>query len=449
MARLNEAMKNLYLALVLFGLPSIHGFLTITAFKYSFLSTRLKVTIDRDDKSSIQNVYPRGDRSSARVRKIKELTRQKGVLNDITAAEFALSVESKGSVDSKIDYEMLIRRLESSLRVLQSDPIVDEELVSRVKSTKMNLMEALDHFKNSQQSLNTSSATTNKAFITSKLREDSDKSEVEESPDESKERQRIFLREDGTIDWDGAIASGREVAKFGTELFERLNGKSGKEGLPSIGELLSQAQERTPESEETKRLVAVVAGAKESLEKAQKELMAARTRLRDARKEGMEVTTSDLQGIRLLEARVKDEELKVKLFSLDLDMERICLFLEQELENSVEPPADQRLFVAEAALLDKQLSSVFSNVKSASDCDTLSTLIDPDELTLIGNQVTYLKSRLGIEGSSAREIDWGTIGKVVKEGLAKLKYDYSLHSYYFNCFSVKDFHSTEKARSFS
>ena len=415
-------MSPRYLVVILLGLQSARGFLALTNFKYTWLPSRLRVTLDRNDKSSVESVYLRGDRTSARVRRIKELTSQKDVLNDLTAAEFALSVEPKGNVDMRIDYEMLIRRLENSLRVLQSAPVVDEELVARLKSAKANLAEALDQFKKSKQlSTSPSTSSTNKAFITAKLKEETDRVEAEESQEDSRERQRIFLREDGTIDWDGAIASGREVAKFGTELFERLNGKSGKEGLPSLGELLSQAQERPPENEETLRLASVVASAKESLDKAQRELTAARTRLRDARKEGAEVTTSDLQGIRLLEARVKDEELKVKLFALDLDMERVCLFLEQELENTIEPPADQRLFVAEVALLDKQLSSIFSNVKSASDFDTLSTLIDPDELTLISNQVAYLKSRLGIDGSSSREIDWGTIGKVVKEGLAKLK----------------------------
>ena len=414
-------MKSRVFTVLLLGLQSTQGFLTLTSFRYSWLPTRLRVTLDRNDKFSIESFFPRSDRTSARVRRIKELTNQKDVLNDLTAAEFALSVEPKGNVDMRIDYEMLIRRLENSLRVLQNVPVVDEELVARLKSAKGKLADALEQFKRSKQLSTATSTSTNKAVIASKLREETDRVEAEESQEESRERQRIFLREDGTIDWDGALASGREVAKFGTELFERLNGKSSKEGIPSIGEVLSQAQERIPENEETIRLASVVANAKESLDKAQKELTAARTRLRDARREGAEVTTSDLQEIRLLEARVKDEELKVKLFALDLDLERVCLFLEQELENTIEPPADQRLFVAEVALLDKQLSSIFSNVKSASDFDTLSTLIDPDELTLISNQVAYLKSRLGIDGSSSREIDWGTIGKVVKEGIAKLK----------------------------
>lgn len=44
---------------------------------------------------------------------------------------------------------------------------------------------------------------------------------------------------------------GKEVAKFGTELWERLNGK--EEGVPSLGELFGQVQESVPQSEEIDR----------------------------------------------------------------------------------------------------------------------------------------------------------------------------------------------------
>ncbi|CAN0323018.1 unnamed protein product, partial [Phaeothamnion confervicola] len=36
----------------------------------------------------------------------------------------------------------------------------------------------------------------------------------------------LFVREDGTVDWDGAIQSGRDVARFGQELWDRINGES-------------------------------------------------------------------------------------------------------------------------------------------------------------------------------------------------------------------------------
>ena len=44
---------------------------------------------------------------------------------------------------------------------------------------------------------------------------------------------RVIVREDGTVDWDGAKSTGREVAKFGKELWERLNGKE-EEGIDDL-----------------------------------------------------------------------------------------------------------------------------------------------------------------------------------------------------------------------
>jgi hypothetical protein len=43
----------------------------------------------------------------------------------------------------------------------------------------------------------------------------------------------VFVREDGTVDWDGAFQSGKELAKYSGEVFERLQGKSpGEEEMP-------------------------------------------------------------------------------------------------------------------------------------------------------------------------------------------------------------------------
>ncbi|CAN0153217.1 unnamed protein product, partial [Hapterophycus canaliculatus] len=39
----------------------------------------------------------------------------------------------------------------------------------------------------------------------------------------------LFVRDDGTVDWDGAIQSGREVARFGQELWDRINGQNPEE----------------------------------------------------------------------------------------------------------------------------------------------------------------------------------------------------------------------------
>jgi len=43
----------------------------------------------------------------------------------------------------------------------------------------------------------------------------------------------VFVREDGTVDWDGAFQSGKELAKYSGEVFQRLQGESPGEEAPA------------------------------------------------------------------------------------------------------------------------------------------------------------------------------------------------------------------------
>lgn len=357
--------------------------------------------VDRDGRDA---------QMSARIKRVRELATQKRVLNDVTAAEFALTVETQNKEET-IDYDGLIGRLEKSLHTLETSHTDGlESLIDRVKCTVADLVEARNRVPESiqgassppvpQEVLTTSAPKPKTNMVESKL--------------------GVFVRDDGTIDWDGAIASGKEVAKLGSELFERLNGKAESEGAPSIAELFGQVQEKEPVNAETIRLNAVLSQEKESMLMATDALKVLKTRLRDGRREGRNITAEDVQELRALDSRIKEQELKIRVVGLDLDMERICLTLETELGAAVEPN-DQRLLVAEVALLDKQLSALFSNLKSRNEVDELVALVDPDELTLLFNQVVYLKTRLGIDSAAAREMDWGTLGKVAKESFAKLR----------------------------
>lgn len=404
-SKVRKILKKMFLLLLVASIVSVSAFTSIKT-SSSFLSKRIP-----SFHATLSNTG-RDTRVTTRVRKIKELSTQKSVLNDLTAAEFALTVEVKSSEDiNKIDYETIIQRLDKSLRLLQktySD--TDANLIERVKRTKAQVIEANEKCKILQAQQPVS------PLVPAVVRPTKPALEVD------KLGLSVFVREDGTIDWDGAIASGKEVAKFGTELFERLNGKDESEGLPSLSELFSPAQEQEPENEETKQLAAVVTRAREVLEAARNESNAMRFKLQTARKDGQEISPSALQELRLLDARVKDEEQRLRLHTLDLDMERICLFLQQELEATMDPN-DQRLFVAEVALIDKQLVALLSNLDAKTlITDELVSLIDADELTLLSNQVTYLKTRLGIDSAADREMDWGTLGKLVTEGLDKIRY---------------------------
>ena len=119
---------------------------------------------------------------------------------------------------------------------------------------------------------------------------------------ELKESLRVIVREDGSVDWDGATAAGKEVAKFGAELWERLNGK--EEGIPSFSELIMPVQAKEHVTEQTVRLSKAVANVKETLARSMTDRDALKTKLRHERKEGRMISTDDIQTLKRADSRV-------------------------------------------------------------------------------------------------------------------------------------------------
>ena len=78
------------------------------------------------------------------------------------------------------------------------------------------------------------------------------------------------------------------------------------------------------------------------------------------------ITEQEVSSLKRYDARVKELEKRVRLFTLDFDLERICVYLQQELEASIEP-REQRIFVAEVALIEKQFLSLVSGLQLAND----------------------------------------------------------------------------------
>lgn len=375
--------------------------------------------------------------TSARVQRIKDISLQREIIKDITASEFAVRVEVK-QVDAKIDFEGLVEKMDRNVAILKKRGL-DNALIERSLRTKEELLQKIESLQKKTKSTvandNESSGLPNVAVATSTTTNPA--AAAAENLKELRDSLKVFVREDGTVDWDGAIASGREVAKFGTELWERLNGKDETEGLPSIGELLNPVPVAEPVTDEILRLKAIVKDAKQVLDATMKTRDDLKAKLRQARKEGNAISQDNVLTLRKLDVMVKELEKRLRLFTVDLDMERICVYLQQELESTLEP-SEQRVFVAEAALIDKQLSGIMTGIKlwgnwggvdstmgeagpiSDLDVDELS-LIDDDELSLICNEVNDLKNRLGLDSSTGTAIDWGTIGSVVSNSLNKLK----------------------------
>lgn len=419
---------------------------------------------------------------SDRIQRVKDISFQKEVLRDVTAAEFAMVVVGNSQSGTSIDYEKLIDNLGSQLEMLDTRMKVGggttgnvadiETLLQRVTTTKDGLekfvlsqeyktrvkeaedAKASDEMKRREdwtigmpedatsaddaveeagakpqiQSTNSKDPTSQLIAAASEDAGKAQKEEIIKELEDVKQSLSVILREDGTVDWDEALSTGRQVGKLGTELWERLNGKEETEEIPNLTELMGQSTVKEVETESIKEKRAVVQEGNTQLDAVLAERDDLLQTLRAARTSGdvggKEVAPADLQTLRQLDLKAKDLSKKIKLFSLDFDMERICEYLTQELESSLEPN-DQKLFVAEAALLDKQISSLFALIPDPSLGEN-TALVDDDELSLIYNEVADLKYRLGLEANSL-QIDWGSIGVLLSETGSKVKMGLSFY----------------------
>ena len=334
---------------------------------------------------------------------MKDITAQKDILRDVTTSEFALQLEVKSSTAiQNIDYEMLISKLDQHLEFLRKRKNdVDSQLIERILRTKESLSElklgvrsniGLDDVAYAPATAKGQNAMV--SSLTQQLDLQEQQIVERERLKELKESLKLIVREDGSVDWEGASAAGQEVAKFGTELWERLNGKEETEGFPSFSEILGQVQAKELVTEEITRLSKSVLAAKEAVNEMIKSRDQLKIKLRQERKDGNSISDEDVQSLKGVDVRVKELEKRLRLFTLDLDIERICVYLQQELESSIEP-SDQRVFVAEVGLIEKQLQVLLSGLKLETDSSRIDlelvSLVDDDELTLLYRTVRLMK----------------------------------------------------------
>lgn len=180
--------------------------------------------------------------------------------------------------------------------------------------------------------------------------------------------------------------------------------------MPTFAQIFGQAQEKgitTPEIESMTRLVRE---AQQDVVMRIRERENAKSELRKSRREGLLASKESIQDIKRMDLEVKELSKRAKLLSLNLDLEKICAFLQKELEGSVEP-SELRGLVAEVSLIDRQLSGVISSVDlgilgsgaagSAAGADTAKNsadqtvnfeallLVDENEVSLISTAVSY------------------------------------------------------------
>jgi calcineurin-like phosphoesterase family protein len=296
---------------------------------FSFRSFSSKVSCHANPifMSTINNNF------SPRVQKIKDISLQKEVLRDITSSEFALQVEVKQK-ETSIDYEKLISKLDYDIRVLKNRQQAiksekNEALIQRIEYIKENLISASQGIQPNYTANSTAInefdekllidkqhiTTTTSIPIESIDENITTKNNVNEIKKEIRQKFRVIVREDGSVDWDGALASGREVAKFGTELWERLNGKDETEDIPTISEFFGQVQAKEPETDETKKLKNIIEKTKDKIQIVINNRDTLKSKLRQYRKEGLTIINDDVSTLRQLDLRVKELEKRLKFYT--------------------------------------------------------------------------------------------------------------------------------------
>jgi hypothetical protein len=205
----------------------------------------------------------------------------------------------------------------------------------------------------------------------------------------------VFIRKDGTVDWDAAMESGREVARFGNDLWDRVNGVD-EEGMIS-------AEKQRQEFLQTPVAQAVLV-----------EIRAIGTEIAEAEKVWRE--TSKKAGLRVADAepaKLADLRLKKLILETDLSMEIVALYIEKEI-GQVAVSDDMKYLIAEFGLLDSQVQQIVNSMKSGKEIVEL-------EVYVIAEDVQQLVKRLGLLELAPFQISWTVVQLSIQQTVTKFQ----------------------------
>jgi len=246
--------------------------------------------------------------------------------------------------------------------------------------------------------------------IRSQLQEKSLSSEEVKSSSKSAESPSIFpklyVRDDGSVDWDGALQDREALKLFGTSVWARINGKD--PDLVNDGDDLDESSEEAHDDnkvrvqiKETEEILQL----RETLEELEAELDTMESSHRKLLNSAIAPTTpnptvkmasissklrSEIKESTVLLERKREE---VTFASLKYELERIFTYLEADLGNTFNKgpiPLQDRLAVAEFGLLESQINSLAEQQRNEGESDG-------DVLQVVMEQMTDFKRRLGID----------------------------------------------------
>ena len=386
-----------------------------------------------------------------RLRRLKDLVWIRETLEDLTAAEFACSVEAhEGEVPPEgqeqmaqkrrkraVDYDKLLSQLNRRIQDLGCDfssqpappsnsdkkvePLTcvlqpeigmgttayseDQRrlLLERLVRTRQNLMEIIRGYK-----LDAVEDGVDLPFSISlpDLRVEIPR---EVDTNASAVGPKLYVRDDGTVDWDGALQDQAALRKFGGAVWARINGRDPEllEGTNSTNGAAPAASGHGAPPSVTARVIETpeISSARAELNSLKTELSKMQADhtalLNSVISAGQAVANVNLASLapsersKILKSADALEKMseKVSYQNLLYELERIYTYLAGELGNPQSTgyiSLQDRLNIAEFGLVESQVESFRQQLQ-------LNESIDSDVLAVVTEQVNDFKRRLGID----------------------------------------------------
>jgi hypothetical protein len=252
-----------------------------------------------------------------------------------------------------------------------------------------------------------------------------------EKDDPSAPGPKLYVRDDGTVDWDGALQDREALRKFGTAVWARINGRDPEtigddDGSDDVGRSAASAVASSNHggggggsgsgsgSRSDPKVVTARIEETPEIQQARSELNELSARLASMEKEHVALLSSAIsagqavanvnlaslqpsQRMQIIESANALEKMKeqVSFQTMIYELERIYSYLVKEVGNPALTgyiPLQDRLNVAEFGLLESQIES-FNRLLDEGD------LVDADVLAVVMDQLIDFKRRLGIDYS--------------------------------------------------
>jgi len=442
----------------------------------------------------------------SKLRQLKDRMWVRETLEDLTAAEFATSLESLNSNNNssnnnnngKVDFEALVRKLNKRIeemctssdmnvcsdmmsheKMIEDDDMIQigndscyilqknsgmgsvvytheqrEALLTRIIATRNNIykLTQIDLYVEDKQEKQPEQAETN-MDVKDVANLDDIRTQLQDSTivtpsmdnndndtNKSDLKVKLYVREDGTVDWDGALQDRAALKQFGSAVWARINGMdpqnlSDDDNLSD--NIAAHAQEsdkvtaKIIETEAIKQMKAKLDSLTQQLKNMEKDHKAL---LISAVSEGSAVANINLATIdpslrakiRSSDDALQTKQLEVTIQSLNYELERIFTYLEGEMGNTFAKgyiSLSDRLAVAEFGLLESQIDTINKQLLSYQNTDRTATeQIDEDVLAVVKDQMIDFKRRLGIDYYvTGLSLDSEAVQRFVKDTLVKGK----------------------------